>query len=366
MNRRIPPQATKFIILLLSTVFSVFLAACSAGGQGPYTDEHTLIYANLTEGGVDREAVDKFNETHSDVQIEVRDYFDEDGFSGKDRLLTEIAAGKIPDIIDFGKEGRGFRYTKLPYRQLAQKGYLEDLWPYIESDPELGREGVLEAPLKAAEVNGGLYLAFSAVGVNTLVGAESVVGNRSSWTMEELREAFALMPDESTVLTYYYDRDMMFDDIFNMSLDGYVDWESGQCCFDSDAFRSDLEFINSFPSEVSWASEEELNDKINEQMLTGRQMLDWVWFRYPIDIQELDSIYGSIYGSRASFVGFPVADGSVGSSFSIVGRKLAMSSSCKNKEACWEFLRQMFLPRYNNKTIVRAMYSRYRPSSLRN
>ena len=32
----------------------------------------------------------------------------------------------------------------MPYRQLAQKGYLEDLWPYIENDPELGRGAVME------------------------------------------------------------------------------------------------------------------------------------------------------------------------------------------------------------------------------
>ena len=35
--------------------------------------------------------------------------------------------------------------------------------------PDLGRDGVLEAPLKAAEVNGGLYAAFGAVSVDTLV-----------------------------------------------------------------------------------------------------------------------------------------------------------------------------------------------------
>ena len=53
---------------------------------------------------------------------------------------------------------------------MVQKGYLEDLWPYIENDPDLGREAVLEAPLKAAEVNGGLYMLFERVEIFTLIG----------------------------------------------------------------------------------------------------------------------------------------------------------------------------------------------------
>ena len=111
------------------------------------------------------------------LSAQVRDYFDDgdsSGRSGKERLLTEIGAGKIPDIIDLGR-GSSYYISVLPYESLVHKGILEDLWPYIENDPELGREGVLEAPLKAAEVDGGLYTIFSKVGINTLVGAEQRV-----------------------------------------------------------------------------------------------------------------------------------------------------------------------------------------------
>ena len=93
-------RTTAFAILLLDLLL---LPACSAGGEKE--EVTTLIYANLTEGGVDRGAVSRFNESHQDVQIEVRDYFDDgdsSGRSGKERLLTEIGAGKIPDIIDLG------------------------------------------------------------------------------------------------------------------------------------------------------------------------------------------------------------------------------------------------------------------------
>ena len=90
----------------------------------------------------------------------------------------------------------------MPYRIMAQKGYLEDLWPYIESDPDFGREGVLEAPIKAAEIDGGLYILFQRVTIFTLTGRESVVGDRYSWTMEDVMEVLNEMPEGSTILRY--------------------------------------------------------------------------------------------------------------------------------------------------------------------
>ena len=70
---------------------------------------------------------------------------------------------------------------------LAKRGYLEDLWPYIENDPELGRTSILEAPLKAAEVDGGLYMLFNRFSIQTVAGPIEVVGDQYSWNLDELR-----------------------------------------------------------------------------------------------------------------------------------------------------------------------------------
>ena len=342
-------RTTAFAILLLDLLL---LPACSAGGEKE--EVTTLIYANLTEGGVDRGAVSRFNESHQDVQIEVRDYFDDgdsSGRSGKERLLTEIGAGKIPDIIDLGR-GSSYYISVLPYESLVHKGILEDLWPYIENDPELGREGVLEAPLKAAEVDGGLYVVFDKVCIQTLVGAESIVGNRYSWTIEELLDAYASMSEGSTIM----EMDMLrkqdvFRRLFYLSAEDYVDWNTGECFYDSEQFRSTLEFINNnFPDEISnelaAMDTEELSAESMEWILSGRQMLSSTVLARPRNIQEIDTIFGA--GGRAAFVGYPTEDGSVGSYFYIRGRSLGMSTYCQHKEAAWDFLREVLLPQYND------------------
>ena len=327
------------------TIFILILTACGdAGGQNAGVT--TLICANLTaSGGVDKAAVAQFNRTHPDVRIEVRDYLDEDGFSGKDRLMTEIAAGKIPDIIDLGRSPSSF--CLLPYQVLARKGYLEDLWPYIDNDPELGRESVLEAPLKAAEVNGGLYVLFDEFIINTLTGAEGVVGDRSGWSLSELQDVFASMPEGSTILPYHYRKMEVFAYMMRMNLDGYVDWETGRCSFDCENFRDALQFVNSFPDEVPYG--EDLVPELLERMRHGKQMLWAEPIRTVMDMQFISALLGS--GDRISFVGYPSADGGNGSSF-FPQRKLAMSSACRDKEAAWAFLREMLLPKYDRKAII--------------
>ena len=57
-----------------------------------------------------------------------------------------------------------------------------------------------------------------------------------------------------------------------------------------------------------------------------------------LGIQEEEQIFGG----EVSYVGYPTGSGTCGSRFS-VGTCAAMTSACKDKEAGWEFLRQLLL-----------------------
>ncbi len=354
-------------LLALLAVF--LLPACTAGGQDPVPEPEvtTLIYAKVSNDGVDWEAVKEFNRTHEDVQIEVRNYslLSENGKHGIDLLMAEIAAGQVPDIIELGssenttqlpyehirKTAYHDQTCLLPYRQMAEKGYLEDLWPYIENDPDIGREGVVEAPLRAAEVNGGLYTVFNSVWVHTLVGEESAVGNRTSWTLEDLQEAFSSMPEETAILDSSMNVPSMKYDMLSTYIYGFfdllVDWETGQCFFDSQQFRNVLEFAGCMPGpgEEQWRQEYPSGrmddyDMFVERILRGQVMLRDRGYYKMYHIRDNDFFFQG----RAIPVGYPVEDGSVGSYFEPLGIKLAMSSSCQDKEAAWEYIRQAILP----------------------
>ena len=111
-----------------------------------------LTYATMQLLGSEKSAILAFNNASPDCRIEVTDYSiyntAEDRTAGITRLVTEISAGKVPDILNvstLGAEG------------WQARGLFEDLWPYIDSDPELGREELMEGVFQALETGGKLY-----------------------------------------------------------------------------------------------------------------------------------------------------------------------------------------------------------------
>ena len=346
----------KAMMLFLAIAAAGILTACGAGGQEPPPsqepapapvvpgqeqeidpDKEVLVYAQLLgSNAVDaprRDLIDRFNRSHDDVQIVVKDYsYSETDDQGPDRLLVEMAAGQVPDIIDLG--------GPLPFHQMVKKGYLEDLWPYIENDPELGREGVLEAPLKLSEVDGGLYMLFGAVEIEPLVSSPELVGDRTSWTFQELRDAFDAMPEGSTVLAFNDSRDWVATSLMRYSVGAYVDREAGTCSFDSPSFRSMMEFVQMFPSseeveeETAGLDVTDIWREARARQQKGLQLLEEVSLTVD-DLPALDAQWGG----RCALIGYPMEDGSGGSIFRPRGPQLGISSSCGNKEAAWEFVR---------------------------
>ena len=208
----------------------------------------------------------------------------------------------------------------------------------------------MEAPLRAAEVDGGLYMAFDAVRIQTLVGAENVVGDRTSWSLADLQSALDSLPEEATMLEYFYTRESILYYVLVMSLDSYVDWETGTCSFDSEEFRNALAFVDSFPADFNWNDSDAVNMEMCRRWENGLQMLSYQLLGNVDAFQQLDALYRTIFGGRAAFVGFPVEDGSVGSSFGVGNTRVAMTFVCRDKEAAWEFIREVFLPKYRDKS----------------
>ena len=360
---------------------SVELAVLEETDASTLADKTILTYATMGLGSDQRSAIIKFNKTNPSCRIEIRDYSEyateEDYQAGLTKLNTEILSGNVPDIIDV---------NRLPLRQYGAKGLLEDLWPYIDSDPDISREGLMERVFTAAEQDGKLYRVFDSFGISTVIGSRKVVGDDVSWTLADLRAALASMPEGCTIFGEGDIKDQMLSSVLSSNLDSYVDWDNGTCSFDSDAFKAALEFCNSFPAEFDWENYE--HDDSNSEparIASGRQMLQDQMISSFGDIQMYEAMFAAaegglknytidygtssggsmtvvVGGDGASFsrdgytsqrlipgryityVGYPMEDGRCGSSFTVYGNSLAMSSACKDKEAAWSFMRELLLP----------------------
>ncbi len=316
------------------------LAILTEADASVLKDKVTLTYATQYLGYEERNKIIDFNKSSDKYRIEIKDYSEfntaEDYKAGLTKLNTEIAAGNVPDILNV---------SGLPIQQYGAKGLLEDLWPYIDNDPDLGRDAIMENVFKAAEQDGKLYQVFSTFSIQTVVGATKVVGDRMSWTLDDLQAALATMPEGCTIFGEGDTKAGMLSNVLAQNMDAFVDWSTGQCSFDSEDFISLLEFCNSFPLEYDWnnVDREEYEDD-NTRVMNGKQMLLNAGL---YDLGDSLQMYEVVFNGDYSFIGFPQEDGSVGSSFSI-GGGVAMSSTCKDKEGAWSFMREYLMPQYAN------------------
>ena len=305
----------------------------------------TLTFATRWLSSDMRTAILEFNQTSEDYFISVQNYGPTTTLAERDaafsRINTEILAGRSPDIFDAG--------CFPDMGQAAGKGLLEDLWPYLEKDPDLGRERVMERVLDAASINGGLYYLPSTFRISTVVGPRRVVGDRLGWTAEEMLAAWETMPEDSRMLSDRWGLEIsktaMLERRLVLDLEHFVDWSRGTCSFDCEEFKALLEFASLFSDEPETGPDEYIECCI--RALAGRQML----IADSIGTLEDLQFHRTCFGEDFSFVGYPSVDGSVGSRFNIdIGPSI--SSTCKDKEGAWSFLRTLLLPKYEGRAIT--------------
>ena len=124
--------------LLLVCIF--FLVGCAQKDIPPKPEDGVLIYAALNPMTEDIEkSITRFNTSHEDVQIEVRDYSDE---SGVDRLVTELSLGYVPDIMELHRLGDG-QDTASAYNSYLARPENE----ILDALPPVGAEGVSGGPV---------------------------------------------------------------------------------------------------------------------------------------------------------------------------------------------------------------------------
>lgn len=285
-----------------------------------------------------QQAIIDFNRSNEKYRVDVRDYSEynsEDDYSaGLTKLTTEIMAGNMPDILSVAES--------IPYRQLAAKGLLEDLYPYIDADEQLSRGDFFPNVLSAMGLDGKLYAACAGFAVNTAVGASSVVGDTPGWTYDDYYAALATMPEGCDGFDIGVDRDTMLEACLALDMTDYVDWAAGTCSFDSEDFVKVLDFCKPFPDASYYENYEyTAEDSPANRVAQGKQMLCVATFS-STDFFYMD--YDKVFGGQATCIGFPTNKG-VGNTLAML-ESYAMSSSCHNKEAAWQLLRGFLTEEY--------------------
>lgn len=275
-----------------------------------------------------------FNKTSTTHRIEVMDYSEyndyssenqEDWNAGLTKLQTEIISGNIPDMMSL---------SNLPVQQYVNKGILEDLYPYIDNDPNLSRDMFIESVIGALETDGKLYQIGTSFYVTTAIGNRGIVGDKQGWTPKEAMDILAQAPEGATVFGPYFTKSEMLRYSCMFDLDSYIDWTTGKCNFDSEEFISLLEFVNHFPAEYEWSEDSPSEPSLAQE---GRMLASLLSLSDFTDFQ----MYSAMFGNDVTFKGLPTAN-SDGHALS-VSNSVAITSQCKDKDAAWQFISSLFV-----------------------
>jgi len=278
-----------------------------------------------------------FNKKSDSTRIEVKDYSEfntsDDYTAGITKLSTEMVSGNIPDLLDV---------SSLPYRQYAAKGLLEDLYPYLDKDSSYKRDALVPSVLKATESNGKLYILPSGFSIVSLAGSAKTLGSDMGWTMAEMQAVLKQHPEADYPFGAYMTRKDILDSLTMLNMDSYIDWQTGKCSFDSDGFKGLLNFAKSFPENTPDASNEDNQKLFDDSAMVrdGRQIMTFA------TISDFDYYQQLKYqfGGDVVFKGLPSED-KKGNIVMLTGG-LAMTSSCKDKDAAWQFIRRVLSDDY--------------------
>lgn len=291
-------------------------------------------YCNYLDYDI-KAAIIQFNKTNPDYRISVTDYSiyrtDEDWAAGYNKMNTDIAGGNIPDLLSVDSTN---------YSTYVGKGLLADLYGLIDADPELSREDFVPSVLRTLEKDGKLYTISSYFYVESMIGKASVVGDRLSWTVDEMMAAYATLPEGAQLLPYAT-KDSMLQRCLSMNLNDFVDDDTGKCSFDSPEFISLLKLCDTFPAEYNYDSENEMSHPY--EMLRNDMLL--LYYGYMSSFEELKQ-YNAYLNGDYTFIGLPTS-GRSGSALSIYAQ-LGVSAKSANQDGVWQFLKYLLSEEYQD------------------
>lgn len=301
--------------------------------------EVLTLGCNYLDTDVRKHIID-YNKENGDYRIKVIDYSiyntGDDYTVAQTKLNTDIISGNMPDILMMSSD--------MPVNSYVSKKLFADMNPLLEGDAELKKEDYLQNVFDALSTDGKLYQIAPSFYVFTVFGKASEVGETSGWTFDDLQK---LMDSKGPDVVSF--SDVTRQDILNYSMwfcnSQLINWQTGECSFNSDGFLKTLEFANQFPKEVEYPEDADDSYWQNYQTMyrEGRALLMMYTFSTFDDYNNCEK---GTFGEKITPIGFP-SDNKNGNTLNF-NLDFAISAKSKNQKEAWNFVRYFLTDEYQD------------------
>lgn len=279
--------------------------------QVPYVERQPL---NIALVGLWDNALGDTRELSKTYDIKTVTY----GMDEIDRFLTELGAGNTPDLVLFG-DGLNTASDRF-----------EDLYPYLDADPELSRDSFLPNLLPALETNGQLHMLWSQTEIISLKARTADVGDGYGLKPADYTRMVAESGKYKTVFEGFMSDTNLLGWISSMSMGTFIDWGAGTCSFDSPEFRELL----------AWCADMN-KDMFEGEIYTGPQYEQSEVLMFLGLVQSPQAVAGmfEMQGEPMTWVGFPNGAGGYSYYDKVMNAAMAIPRDSQNKEGAWAFIR---------------------------
>lgn len=314
--------------------------------EQPYEASAAIKFATTDPMGLDfrvQTAIRDWNMENPQCPIEIVDYSvyasGNDERASTMKLTADIVAGNLPDLYDFSLSSVD---TVLSSATFARRGLLEDLYPFLDADPELSRDDLIPGVLSGMEIKGSLYEFVPQYSLVTTLASTNVVGTDEILDYPSLMQIVNTSNIYESVFDKCYDRMFLLGNVVNASGKKLVDWDKGECYFDSAYFRNLLEVFRMMPEKA-----EETDNLMYQDVKERTHLL----YYFPSNDLWMASVGPRAFGEEYCFPGLPEI-GNVIYPTSCYG----ISSLSQHKEECWRFLRKFWTEDYKMEFFLTPRY----------
>ncbi len=353
INSDVPTTNMNHIVLLNETQFMGFyfddynhtqkVSIFTKINPEAVKDKTVLVLAGYYVPQEVKSRVVQFNKTNPKYKIVIKEYYIydtmEDGMAGYNKLNMDILERGLPDILIVD--------SYFPVSGYISKGLLADIDELIAADEELSKTEFMDNVFDAYRVNGKLYYVTPSFSVKTLVGKSSLVGERTSWTMQEMMELMTSMP-EGTQLMGELTRSNFIQMMIQYCGNDFVDVEAGKCNFNSDNFIAMLEYAGTLPVDINWSEYgEDYWVKQDSQYRENRTLLAECNVS---NVRYVNDYINGYFGEEISYIGFPsdVGNGAVVEA----GEQYVISAKSEHIDGAWEFVRYYLTEEYQKEVLM--------------
>ncbi len=249
------------------------------------------------------------------------------------QLCEDIQNGNGPDIV------MGLYYGD--FYRLAKNGALADMDQFLDGRSGYTRDDVFPAITKAMSAKDGKIYGLPASFTCDCLFVKNKFWDKPTWTMDEMLKFYDNAPDSAVNMYNYIVRSSMFEALKDSAYD-VIDYDKGECHFDSDDFIKRLEFSKRFLPyyedglgeiyDYPEFSQEYRNDMFKwfgaDKTLVINGAAD-TWINIIKDIQG--------NGEEINLVGYPTDNSERGGMIRPMNCYY-ITSSCQDKDGAWEFV----------------------------